>query len=244
MAEIFFSGPSGRIEARYSKQVDEKAPVALVLHPHPQYGGNMNNKVVYTIYNSFFNKGFTVLRINFRGVGRSEGTFDGGIGEMTDAATALDWLQVNHPLAKNTIIAGFSFGAWIALQLIMRRPEISHFIVASPPVSKYDFGFLSPCPVPGLVLQGDRDSVMEESKVSFLVDKLTEIKKDLVSYKIIYQADHFFRDKLNNLQEEIHEYLDLILKRDGSLSYKIAKKQNDDNHSEDNEDESFNKLFL
>src|SRR5689334_2126368 len=122
MAEIYFNGPVGRIEGRYTGSLNKKAPLALVLHPHPLYGGTMNDKVVYAIYKSLVERGFTTLRINFRSVGRSQGTFDNGIGEMADAATALDWLQLNNPDSTMNLIAGFSFGAWIAMQLIMRRP--------------------------------------------------------------------------------------------------------------------------
>src|SRR5690606_33397603 len=129
--------------------------------------------VVYNVYKCLVQQGFTTLRINFRGVGRSQGAFDNGIGEMTDAATALDWLQLQNPLSNSNLIAGFSFGAWIAMQLIMRRPEINNFIAVSPPVNKYDFSFLSPCPIPGLILQGDQDSIVSEESVLELAHKLS-----------------------------------------------------------------------
>ncbi|MES2215531.1 MAG: alpha/beta fold hydrolase, partial [Pseudomonadota bacterium] len=127
MPEVFFNGPAGRIEGRYTQSQDKKAKVVLVLHPHPLYGGTMNNKVVYSIYKTFVKNGFTTLRINFRGVGKSQGQFDNGIGELTDAATAIDWLQLHNPFSSGYWIAGFSFGAWVAMQLIMRRPEINRF---------------------------------------------------------------------------------------------------------------------
>ncbi|MEY3197186.1 MAG: hypothetical protein RLZZ59_554, partial [Pseudomonadota bacterium] len=87
MPEVFFNGPAGRIEGRYTQSENKSAPVALVLHPHPLYGGTMNNKVVYSLYQTLANNGFTVLRINFRGVGKSQGQFDNGVGELTDSAT-------------------------------------------------------------------------------------------------------------------------------------------------------------
>ena len=74
MAEIIFNGPDGRLEGRYHKSTIKDAPIAVVLHPHPLHGGNMNNRVVYTLYNSFADSGFSVLRFNFRGVGRSQGS--------------------------------------------------------------------------------------------------------------------------------------------------------------------------
>ena len=209
MPEVFFNGPAGRIEGKFAESTNPKAPIALVLHPHPKFGGTMNNKVVYNVYKTLFEHDFTVLRINFRGVGRSLGEYDDGIGEMTDAATALDWLQVNYPMSKLNMIAGFSFGAWIAMQLIMRRPEITNFLAISPPVNKYDFSFLSPCPIPGLIIQGDKDSVVSEDSVSDLANRLSKQKNIDVNYRVIAGADHFFRDKIELLNEEIRDYLKL-----------------------------------
>jgi alpha/beta superfamily hydrolase len=209
MPEVFFNGPAGRIEGKFAESINPKAPIALVLHPHPKFGGTMNNKVVYNVYKTLFEHDFTVLRINFRGVGRSLGEYDDGIGEMTDAATALDWLQINYPMSKLNLIAGFSFGAWVAMQLIMRRPEITNFLAISPPVNKYDFSFLSPCPIPGLILQGDKDSVVSEESVSELAARLSKQKNIDVVYRVIAGADHFFRDKIDLLNEEIRDYLKL-----------------------------------
>jgi alpha/beta superfamily hydrolase len=206
MPEVFFNGPAGRIEGRYTESQDKKAPIALILHPHPQYGGTMNNKVVYSLYSTLASIGFSVLRINFRGVGKSQGSFDNGVGEMMDAATALDWVQLHNPFASASLIAGFSFGSWIAMQLIMRRPEIGHFIAVSPPVNKFDFSFLSPCPIPGIIIQGDNDSIVNESEVSNLVDKLSQ-KRNSIQYKVIHKADHFFRDKLDELSLIMKDYV-------------------------------------
>jgi len=122
--DVIINGPEGRIEARYHHARAPAAPMAIVLHPHPQHGGTMNNKVVYTLYQCFVRHGFSTLRFNFRGVGRSQGSFDRGEGELSDAASALDWLQTYNPNAQFCWIAGFSFGAWIGMQLLMRRPDI------------------------------------------------------------------------------------------------------------------------
>lgn len=207
MSEVFFNGPAGRLEGKYKQSQNEKAPIALVLHPHPVHGGTMNNKVVYNLYKTLAENEFTVLRINFRGVGRSMGKYDEGVGEMTDAATALDWLQQHNPLSSNHLIAGFSFGAWIAMQLIMRRPEITNYIAVSPPVEKYDFSFLSPCPIPGLILQGDMDSVVREEAVHQMAQKLSKQKVVASQYRMIPGADHFFREKIDELNNEVDDYL-------------------------------------
>src|SRR5471030_900435 len=147
-----------------------------MLHPHPQHGGTMNNKVTYALYHAFAERGFSVLRFNFRGVGRSQGKFDRGEGELSDAASALDWLQTYNPNATACWIAGFSFGAWIGMQLLMRRPEITGFISVAPPASMYDFAFLAPCPASGLIVHGTKDSVVPEPDVQKLVDRLTAQK--------------------------------------------------------------------
>jgi len=208
MPEVIFSGPEGRLEGRYHHQTDRNAPVAIVLHPHPLYGGTMNNKIVYRLYQSFATAGFSVLRFNFRGVGRSLGQFDDGIGELTDAAAALDWIQQQNEGASHCWIAGFSFGAWIALQLLMRRPEIQGFVGVSPPANMYDFGFLSPCPAHGLILQGDRDDIVQEAAVSQLVDRLGAQKGLNIDYHVVEGADHYYRNAMDKLFEIIDEYID------------------------------------
>ena len=144
--EIFIPGPSGRLECKYFKSKNRGSPVAIVLHPHPQYGGTMHNKIVHEIYNVFVNNNFSVLKFNFRGVEKSDGTFDNGQGELADAAAALDWLERENFDNSQCWVSGFSFGSLIAMQLLMRRPEINRFIAISPQPNVYDFSFLSPCP--------------------------------------------------------------------------------------------------
>ena len=208
MPEICFNGPAGRIEGRYIKARYEKAPMALILPPSPIHGGTMNNKVVYKAYQVLADSGMHVLRINFRGVGRSQGEFNNGVGELTDAATALDWLQTRHQQSSYCWIVGFSFGAWIAMQLIMRRPEINNFVAIAPPVNQYDFSFLYPCPIPGLIVQGDLDSVVLEANVADIIDKFNRPKKTLVTYKVVEEADHFFRGKLDKMGRAIQLYIE------------------------------------
>lgn len=205
MPEIILSGSEGRIEARYHHNSNKGAPIALVLHPHPQYGGTMNNKIVYKLYQTFVESGFSVMRFNFRGVGKSQGQYDEGLGEMTDAATALDWLQQQNTDAGMCWIAGFSFGAWIALQLLMRRPELDAFIAVSPPTNLYDFTFLTPCPSPGLITMGDRDDVVVEDGVSKLAERLVSAQ---VQYEVISGADHYYREKLEELGTLSKDYIE------------------------------------
>lgn len=207
MPEVIFNGPEGRIEGRYYPSEKKGAPIALVLHPHPMYGGTMNNKVTYNIFQMFARHGFSVLRFNFRGVGRSQGKFDEGEGELMDAATALDWLQLQNQDSNVCWVGGFSFGAWIAMQLIMRRPEIEGFIAVSPPANMYDFSFLSPCPSGGIIVQGDKDDVVNEESVSKLAAKLATQKGSKVNYSMVRGADHYFRNHMDELNKLMDDYL-------------------------------------
>jgi hypothetical protein len=207
MPEIILNGPEGRLEGRYQQSATPNAPIALMLHPHPQHGGTMNNKVVYSLYQAFQRQGFSVLRFNFRGVGRSQGKFDRGEGELSDAAAALDWLQSWNQNATQCWIAGFSFGAWIGMQLLMRRPEISGFISVAPPANVYDFSFLAPCPSSGLMVQGDQDTVVPQEAVAKLVQKLSHQRGIKIDYRVIPGASHFFNEHLDTLAETVDQYL-------------------------------------
>lgn len=222
MPDVIMNGPDGRLEGRYQHGAQPNAPIALMLHPHPQHGGTMNNKVIYATYHAFARKGFSVLRFNFRGVGRSQGKFDRGEGELSDAAAALDWLQTYNPNATACWIAGFSFGAWIGMQLLMRRPEISGFISIAPPANLYDFSFLAPCPASGLVLQGDTDDVVPAESVGKLVHKLSNQRDIEIDYRIIPGANHFFHDRLDELTAELDDFIGTLAMDAGRSKAKAA----------------------
>ena len=207
MPEVIINGPDGRLEGRYQAAKEPNAPIALILHPHPQHGGTMNNKVVYNLFHSFTRQGFAVLRFNFRGVGRSQGSFDRGEGELSDAASALDWLQSVNANAQSCWVAGFSFGAWIGMQLLMRRPEIEGFVSVAPPANIYDFSFLAPCPASGLVVQGGADDLVPEPAVRKLVDKLSNQRDIEITYKLVETANHFFGNEMDDLTNAVEEYV-------------------------------------
>ncbi len=208
MTKLIVHGPAGRIEARHSASSNPEAPAALILHPHPLHGGSMNNKVTYALYHTFHKMGFHVCRFNFRGTGLSTGTFDNGEGELSDAACMIDWLQSKHPETKNFWVAGFSFGAWIAFQLLMRRPEIEGFVSVSPPTSLYDFSFLAPCPVSGQIIQGTKDEIVDVNGVKNLTEKLNKQKGIKVKTNYLTGADHFFGDHMKPLTEAVTKYLE------------------------------------
>ena len=208
MPEVIFNGPDGRLEGRYQHSRRENAPIALILHPHPQQGGTMNNRVVFEVYQTFVRRGFSTLRFNFRGVGRSQGEYDEGAGELSDAASALDWLQAANPDASQCWVSGFSFGAWICMQLLMRRPEINSFIALAPPANKYDFAFLAPCPASGLIVHGADDNMVPEESVDTFSKKLASQKRITIDYQIVEGANHFFHEKVDELTTRVDSYLE------------------------------------
>ena len=168
----------------------------------------MNNQIVYNTYYNFAERGFSVLRFNFRGVGRSQGAFDHGQGELSDAASALDWAQSISPEARACWIAGVSFGSWIGMQLLMRRPEIEGFISIAPPANRFDFSFLAPCPSSGLFVHGDKDRVAPLKEVLALIEKLKTQKGIIIEHAVIPEANHFFEDCIDELQTVVGAYLD------------------------------------
>ncbi len=212
MPEVIFNGSDGRLEGRYVHGEGPTAPLALVLHPHPQHGGTMNNRLVYAMFHMFVRRGFSVLRFNFRGVGRSQGVFDHGQGELRDAAAALDWMQQHNPNSTGCWVAGFSFGAWIAMQLLMRRPEIQGFMCASLPANMYDFGFLAPCPSSGLIVHGERDMVTPTEAVTKLVTKLSQQRGIVIDFETIEGADHFLNGYMSEFESICEAYLNKRLK--------------------------------
>ncbi len=211
MPEVIINGPEGRIECRYMPADAPDAPTALILHPEPEKGGTMNNRVTYSMYKHFQARGFSVMRFNFRGVGRSQGQYDNGEGELSDAATAMDWLQAQNPASSQCWIAGFSFGSWVGMQLMMRRPEIRGFISVAPPASTHDFSFLAPCPASGLIVHGEEDVVVPPDTVNKLVEKISIQKGVKIDVDVVPGANHFFTDHLDELITRIGGYLDVSL---------------------------------
>ena len=167
----------------------------------------MNTKIVFNLYKIFANNGFSTIRFNFRGVGKSEGIFDDGEGELSDAASVLDWLQQYNTNSKIVWVAGFSFGAWVAMQLLMRRPEINGFISVSPPANLRDFSFLAPCPSSGLIIHGDKDTIASFDSAKILSEKLQKQKKVDIKFKPIKGADHFYENYVDQFLLTIDTYI-------------------------------------
>ena len=207
MVDLLIPGPEGKIEAKYSHNNNDKSPIVLILHPDPSRGGSMNTKIVFNLYKLFANNGFSTIRFNFRGVGKSEGIFDDGEGELSDAASVLDWLQQYNTNSKIVWVAGFSFGAWVAMQLLMRRPEINGFVSVSPPANLRDFSFLAPCPSSGLIIHGDKDTIASFDSAKILSEKLQKQKKVNIEFKSIKGADHFYENYVDQFLLTIDTYI-------------------------------------
>ena len=200
MTEILINGPQGKLQGYY-KHIENSQSIALILHPRNCIENSMDNNVVLSLFDIYSKKGFSTLRINFRGIQKAEGeTEEDGLGELSDAATALDWLQEQNQDINNCWIGGIDFGAWIGSQLLMRRPEIVGFINVATPIKDFDFSFLSPCPASGLIIHPNKQVDIEQKNVSSLVKKLASQKKIKISYKKI-NSDINFKNKENEIKK-------------------------------------------
>ena len=207
MPEILLNGPIGRLEARYTHNNNATSPSVLILHAHPGHGGNMNNPLSLKLHKFFSDIGYSSLRFNFRGVGKSDGEHDGSEGELADSAIALDWLQNQNQESKEYWVCGISFGAWVGMQLLMRRPEIPKFILISPPVGKYDFNFLAPCPASGMVISAEKDNLVDNDAITEVVKKLNKQKSIEVKHESIKSTDHFFSNNEQKVIDKVKKYV-------------------------------------
>lgn len=222
MIDIILNGNVGRIEAKYHHSRHKDAHIAVVLHPNPVYGGTMNNRIVGAMCRALIDSNFSVVKFNFRGVGKSEGIYDKGDGELTDTAAVLDWLQEVNPGKHKIWITGFAFGAWVGMQLLMRRPEIFGFIAVSPPANVSDFSFLAPCPVSGMIVAGKNDQVCSLQCIDKLITKLNSQRGVDIEYNIIQDADHSFRNHVGDVQTLIKNYVSRKVNPNFEYKNKIA----------------------
>lgn len=193
-------GPVGRLEALY-RSTDRPSRAAVICHPHPQHGGTMHNKVVYRTAKAFEGLGWSVLRFNFRGAGRSEGSFDDGIGEAEDVAAALDWLAGEHP-GVPLVVGGFSFGSAVGLPVAATDPRVTHLVGIGTPTGRFDFDALADVPKPKLFVQGGRD---EHGPVADLRQGLGRVA-DPWRLVVIEEADHFLTGRLYELQRALVDF--------------------------------------
>jgi alpha/beta superfamily hydrolase len=178
--------PSGSLYLEGLLIQREIPQAAVISHPHPLYGGDMTNHVVGLVAGVFEEWGWTTLRFNFRGVGRSQGDFDQGEGEQEDVSAAVAYLLGLG--MKPIILTGYSFGAWVNALAAQDNPEINHSILIAPPLAMMDFSFLKEDSKTGLIVAGDQDSFCPAKDLR----RLVETMKSPPPLKIIPGADHFF----------------------------------------------------
>jgi len=198
---LFIPTPHGRLEAILRNPRGPIRGAALVLHPHPLFGGTMHNKVVFRAAAALNDAGLLVLRINFRGVGQSTGEHDEGRGEREDVRAGLDFLAEKYP-GQEITLCGFSFGARVGLEVGIADQRVRRLISIGTPVDQYDFGFLEESRKPILFVHGDRD---EFGSVERLRDLVAKIKAP-VELKVIQGAGHFFDDQTDELRAAITEW--------------------------------------
>ena len=192
-----FRGPAGRIEGLLDDPEAAPTAVAVVCHPHPLQGGTMQNKVAYMLARAFNDMGAVSLRFNFRGVGKSEGVFDEGIGETDDALAAIDWLMARHP-GVPLWLGGFSFGSFVSLRVQSRRP-VRRLVTVAPAVERFDTQDVVPPTCPWLLVQGLEDDVVSPQKVLAWARSLAEPPRILE----MAGAGHFFHGRLSQLREAV-----------------------------------------
>ena len=194
-------GPAGRIECAVDQPESTRRGVALIAHPHPLYGGTLDNKVVQTLARAFLELGYETWRPNFRGVGATEGAHDEGRGELEDARAALRWMQQRYPGAR-VWLAGFSFGSWIAARLAAEEPA-ERVILISPPVQRSGFSVLRESAVPKLVIQGTYDVVCPPEALEQEFAAWREPKRLI----LVPEASHFYDKRLAALADALRQGL-------------------------------------
>lgn len=200
---LFLNGPAGKLEAIFNPA---PAPqfLAVVCHPHPLYQGTMHNKVVVTAARTLHSLGGAVLRFNFRGVMASEGQYDNGIGEQDDVQAAVDFLHHTYSgLDLPTVVAGFSFGAWVGLSLGAREARVSHLIAIGLPTRLFSPMPFATSPKPKLFIHGKADTIASFEHFLLRYDTISEPK----TLYAIEDADHFFTSRQDAIQHAIAEWL-------------------------------------
>jgi uncharacterized protein len=194
---VMIDGPAGALEASVEEGSDRETAYALVCHPHPVFGGTMDNKVVTTVARALNACGIPAVRFNFRGVGASAGRYDDGRGETEDAAAVAAWgAQRWGP--RGVVIAGFSFGAYVAMRLAQTLPP-SRLIMIAPPVGRFEFSTFAAPECPWLIVQGDADEVVDPLAVRAWADA----QRPSARLAMLAGVGHFFHGHLVELRDAI-----------------------------------------
>jgi alpha/beta superfamily hydrolase len=184
------AGPAGSLEALLDEPKGAPRAAAVFAHPHPLYGGTMHSRPVYQAAKALAHIGVPVLRFNFRGVGASAGSHDGGIGEMDDYRAALDLMAARYP-GLPLWAAGFSFGGWVAWNVGLDDPRVPLLLGLALPVNRFDFSPVTGGGKAAFLVHGERDEVVPPRDIRRFYSDLEE-PKELV---MIEGADHVFNGR-------------------------------------------------
>jgi len=198
---FLIDGPAGALEVGVDVPEEGAEPlalVAIVCHPLPTEGGTMHNKVVTMAARALRECGATTVRFNFRGVGRSEGTFDEGRGESDDLRTVIAWARARYP-GSQLWLAGFSFGAYVTYK-VSAEVQPGMLLSIAPPVGRsWDFSDIAHPNCPWLVIQGEADEIVDAQAVKAWAEKL----KPPPELVLMPETSHFFHRKLMDLRGAI-----------------------------------------
>lgn len=202
------AGGAGDIETLIEYPSTEPRAVAICCHPHPLFGGSLSNKVIHTVARAFLESGAIAIRFNFRGVGASEGVHDHGIGETQDLVTLAAWVRSCWP-GLPLWLAGFSFGAWVSLHA--QTSLVPALVVSvAPPVGRWDFSSIAKPQCPWLVIQGDRDELVDAVAVRHWLKDLSPNDATLRSLELLHGADHFFHGRLHDVKDSVLRFVTAI----------------------------------
>jgi len=199
---LALAGPAGALEAlTLCPAQGDSIATAVILHPHPLHGGTMQNKVVHTLARGFAELGVASVRFNFRGVGASAGRFAHGEGETEDALAAIEWVRSRRPGAP-IWLAGFSFGAYVALRTAAQS-QVSGLITVAPAVHLYDFSTLALPQCPWLLIHGEADEVVPVEAVRDWLSGVVPQPQTL----FLPDVGHFFHGRLNDLRSALRDFV-------------------------------------
>jgi alpha/beta superfamily hydrolase len=199
---LFIDGPAGPLEAVLERPAEAAPGVcAVCCHPHPLFGGTMQNKVVHALARAALDRGVPAVRFNFRGVGGSHGAYDQGIGETDDALAVAQWAAGELGVSRLWAL-GFSFGSFVAYGLSLARGA-ERLVTVAPPVQRFDFSQLATPRHPWLVVQGDADELVNHDSVLGWTRTLDPPPQ----VTILPGADHFFHGRITELRERVGEWL-------------------------------------
>jgi alpha/beta superfamily hydrolase len=198
---VLIPAPHGQLEAIYRPPAQPAARVALVLHPHPLFGGTMHNKVVFQTAKALEADGVVTLRINFRGVGGSSGTHDGGRGEADDASLGLDYLLAQQPEARDVLLAGFSFGAAVGLRVGCADARVHRLLAIGTPARWLTAAALAACAKPIRFVHGRADDVAPLEPLETLLAAAQ--RESPTELRVVDGAGHFFAGQLDALRAAV-----------------------------------------